>query len=230
MTVKRILIAFVGVIVLIGAGWTYYDQTHLRLTSTSPKNNSTATSSDSVYLTFNHDLDTATAQRFSIDPYIDGVATVSGNQLVFKPAFSYKFDTTYTVTVTSPKSKTNLTGKDAKVTFKVAFIPVSQQTKQQQQDGLSHTDSLEKTNPFAASLPYENTHFKIDYVPVTTETGKDFTYIITLYAIINGPADRPRYEAQLKQYKQEALDYIRSQQADPATLTITYMPTEAAAY
>jgi len=65
------------------------------------------------------------------------------------------------------------------------------------------------------------------------ETKYDLT--ITLYAILNGGVNGPpmevqeaEYYQQLKQYKQESLDWITSQGVNPANTRIQWLPPEAA--
>jgi hypothetical protein len=68
----------------------------------------------------------------------------------------------------------------------------------------SQTDLLRKY-PILSKLPVYNSHYRIDYD--LTETSQ-LSFSITLYAIINGPADRDRYLYQLQQYKAEALKFL----------------------
>lgn len=68
-------------------------------------------------------------------------------------------------------------------------------------------------------LVTENEDFKIRKL--------DNQYVITLYPIINHP-DADSYTSQLKQFKQEALNYLSKSGLDTNTLSITYEPAEAA--
>ena len=56
----------------------------------------------------------------------------------------------------------------------------------------------------------------------------DNSYVITLYAIINRPDQYDAYQDQLREYKQAALEYLKSQHVDIKTAKITYEPAEAA--
>ncbi|NCU30780.1 hypothetical protein EOM57_03155 [Candidatus Saccharibacteria bacterium] len=66
---------------------------------------------------------------------------------------------------------------------------------------------------------------------IDTETFKirelDGSYIITLYAIINRPDQSDQYYDQLKQYKQDSLDYLSKQGVDVNKVKIQYEPEEA---
>jgi hypothetical protein len=79
-----------------------------------------------------------------------------------------------------------------------------------------------KRFPFLESLPRETLHYKIDYALGTEGKPK---LLITLYPIINGPEDYPRYLDQAKQYKQEALTYLEQNGARPADFDISYTPS-----
>jgi len=85
--------------------------------------------------------------------------------------------------------------------------------------------TAEVSNNLNENLPIQTSHYRIDYE--YNQASKSYTYQITLYAIINHPSQYDNYVAQLKQYKQEALDYIRAHKENPANLTITYVPDTA---
>ena len=70
-------------------------------------------------------------------------------------------------------------------------------------------------------LVTETDEYKIRQVPSTSN------YIITLYAIINRPDQYSMYQDQLKEYKQKALDYLKSTGVNVDKATITYEPQEA---
>ena len=53
------------------------------------------------------------------------------------------------------------------------------------------------------------------------------TYTITLYAIINRPEQYDYYQDQLREYKQNALDYLRNNNVNPESVEIIYEPDEA---
>jgi type II secretory pathway component PulL len=74
-------------------------------------------------------------------------------------------------------------------------------------------------------LPQQTDHYKISYS--FNQTKKEYDYQVTLFAIINRPSEYDSYIAQLKQYKEEALSYIRSKGADPSKLNIEYLPPAA---
>ena len=90
---------------------------------------------------------------------------------------------------------------------------------------LARTDRLERDQPLSQWLPHDTPRYKIDY-HVAADGTLDLT--ITLYAILNSERQLPQYEAQLRQYKAEALDFIRSHGGDPAALRTEFRPPEAA--
>lgn len=67
----------------------------------------------------------------------------------------------------------------------------------------------------------ETDHFKIRYDKASNY------YIITLYAIINRPDQYDQYKSQLRDYKHEALDYMKQQHININKATIRYDPKEA---
>lgn len=72
------------------------------------------------------------------------------------------------------------------------------------------------------SLVTENEQYKI-----RQEDGSN-KYIITLYAIVNNPDQYSAYKDQLRQYKANALQYLKSKGVNTNTSEITYEPQEAA--
>lgn len=55
----------------------------------------------------------------------------------------------------------------------------------------------------------------------------DSTYTITLYAIINRPDQYDSYQDQLREYKQNALNYLKKSGVDVTKVKIIYEPKEA---
>lgn len=71
------------------------------------------------------------------------------------------------------------------------------------------------------SLVTENEQFKIRH------DGASDSYLITLYPIVNNPSQQSTYNDQLREYKANALDYLKKQGKDVTKLEIKYEPTEA---
>lgn len=65
----------------------------------------------------------------------------------------------------------------------------------------------------------ENEQYKIRY--------NGDSYLITLYAIINRPDQYSYYQDQLREYKQNALNYLKSKNIDVNKVKINYEPKEA---
>jgi len=91
----------------------------------------------------------------------------------------------------------------------------------------TNLSGLIETDPLVQYLPFENDHFIIS---IPDNDG----YLITLLAILNGSSDpdadlikEQNYRQELKQFKQEALDWIWSKNIDPAKLQIRWSPEEA---
>lgn len=65
----------------------------------------------------------------------------------------------------------------------------------------------------------ENEQFKIRY--------DGDKYLVTLYAIINNPDQYDSYRDQLREFKANALDYMKSKKIDINSSKIVYEPEEA---
>lgn len=111
-------------------------------------------------------------------------------------------------------------GKVSEVKFWLYTSEVSPSVfKSSSAEEQKNLSDFEKLTQF---LPYSNLHLKIEYVVV----GKEPTIKITLYAIINRPDQLENYKKQLKQYGQEALDWIKSKDIDSEKLSIKWLPSD----
>jgi hypothetical protein len=89
--------------------------------------------------------------------------------------------------------------------------------------GLAATDRLERRHRLAQALPHATAHYRIDF---TVAADGRLAVVVTLLAALNGPRELARYEADLAQYKAEALAFIAGQGDDPATYTVTFLPPD----
>ncbi len=80
---------------------------------------------------------------------------------------------------------------------------------------------LELSPTISAKLPYRGDNFYIDYSKDDKGNPK---YKITLFAIINRPSQHDSYIAQLKTYKKQALDWLKSNNIDVEKSQLEYLP------
>ncbi len=80
---------------------------------------------------------------------------------------------------------------------------------------------LIKKYPVINKLPQENLHYKVDY-SISADNKLEFT--ITLYAIINKPSQFEEYQKQLRDYKNEALKYLKDNGINTEGAKITFVP------
>lgn len=90
------------------------------------------------------------------------------------------------------------------------------------EEDIRATEEFYKKNPLVNLLPTSNNHFKIDYYQEGTA---DIKYDVILYSV--STPSQPNYLDELKQYKREALDWIKNNGVDPSTLEIRWTPKEA---
>lgn len=224
MRLKPLLIILAALATAGLVGYLLYNQLSFFIVSTFPKDNASTSASQVIQFKFNKDLDSASAQGFTLSPQVGGKITVSGRILAFTPDDPLKLNTDYMATLKSPRSSSGAVTKDVVIHFNTTYIPDSQLDPLSQRNAKSRTDKIEDSNPLLQSLPQENLDYKISY---SVNSDQSVTYTITLYATQNRPDQFDRYMAQLKQYKQEALDFIRSKGEDPTKLTIQYDPPDA---
>ena len=94
------------------------------------------------------------------------------------------------------------------------------------ESALTGVDELEQTQPLVRHLPYDHAHFAVDY---HVDEAGGLTLEVELRAILNRPEQLPAYEANLRAYKAEALEWLRSVGADPTAYPIEWRPPEVAA-
>lgn len=87
-------------------------------------------------------------------------------------------------------------------------------------------DRLERDHRLAQALPHSTPHYRIDF---TVGADGRLHVQVTLLAELNRADDVAGYQAALRRYKAEALEFIRAQGDDSASYTVTYLPPEAAA-
>ena len=92
--------------------------------------------------------------------------------------------------------------------------------------GLAATDRLEQQHQLAQALPHSTPHYRIDF---TVDGDGRLRLVVTLLAELNSSQDLAGYQAQLRRYKAEALEFIRGRADDPASYSVAYLPPEAAA-
>ena len=89
--------------------------------------------------------------------------------------------------------------------------------------GLAATDRLERQHRLAQALPHATANYRIDF---TVAADGRLAVVVTLLAVLNGPRDLARYEAEVARYRAEALAFIAAQGDDPATYTVTFLPPD----
>jgi hypothetical protein len=139
----------------------------------------------------------------------------------------------------APPASTPETGQDA-TTNTTALVPAATSTTNsptssststtisaaEAQRRLDSVDRLEQTQPITQHLPHDAPHFRVDYRVGANDA---LSLQVTLRAILNRPDQLEAYRGDLRAYKAEALDWLRSQGAEPKAYRIEWLPPEAAA-
>jgi hypothetical protein len=201
MTLRRWLILATAVAAVILAVILILRIAGLHAVSLDPENGKTTDSLHTVTIRYNYDLNPKTSDSFKISPDIAGQTTVSGNTLRFVPELTYTLGTTYTVTV-KPLTKTGLPGSQTKFTF----TP-------------DHNTVREPSGSLLKALPHDDPVFRITY---TTDADGSLTLLVEFPTV---PFEQQVQRADdIRRYKQKALDFIKQNGGDPATLKIFYSP------
>jgi hypothetical protein len=78
--------------------------------------------------------------------------------------------------------------------------------------------------PLINALPKDAPGWRIDY----RVEGERLVLTVTLRAVLNRPEQLEAYRADLRAYKDQALEWLRSRGTDPGTYPIEWRPPEAA--
>jgi hypothetical protein len=88
-------------------------------------------------------------------------------------------------------------------------------------EAIKQQDSLTTNYPFIKTLPKENSHYKIDY---SITSGNKLEFTINLFGSIDNPDQYTQYRQRLKQYKSEALQFLKVNGINSSDFKITYIP------
>lgn len=219
---KKRLIIIGAIILILVAMWLIYSALNFFTLSLTPKpGNQKASVHSNVEIAFNKEVDPKSTQEFKIEPHVTGKLTLNKNKLVFTPSSGLKLRQTYTVSWKAPRALGGQIAKDIHFSFTTAYIDFKDLSASERSKLVERTDRLEEEHPIVSKLPHEDSHYKIEY-SVTSD--QNLKLKITLYAILNRPDQYQQYKADAKQYKQEALDFLKDNDADPAKYKIEYVP------
>jgi hypothetical protein len=221
---KKYLIILGSIIVIAAIGLLVFELTHFHVRGAKPQGKAKIGTLAVVEITYNRTLDESTKDRFSITPRIPGVVTVEGSKLIFRPSESYTLGTIYSVVVLQPTDQEGTVASDTRFSFTPQYLEFSRLSDKEQEEQIEQSDSLEKDYPVVKYLPQETLNYKLDY---RLSNEDKIVLTIALYAIYNGEGQEAQYNEQLRAYKKEALDFLRSKGEDPNRYEIEYTPEEA---
>lgn len=124
-------------------------------------------------------------------------------------------------TIKNPKEKQKIkTGKRAIAISAEDYIEKKTEVNFSSRE--SKVVKVELKRDISKYLPENNDHFKAEFI---RENDKSF-YRVTLYAIFNRPDQLDEYRSQLKEYKKEALEWLKEKGIEPSNSDIQWTPEE----
>jgi len=221
---KKIIIITVGIIILAFLAYLiYYFAKPLQIIKITPGSNDKFVGLDTqIMVEFDRKY---WLNRFDIvvGPEITNYKlSKKGNKFVVTFSENLKSNQTYNVNLSSNITVLYESKKTKNINF--SFTTAEGLTEELYDANLE--DYYQKY-PLTKVTPYQNEHFGIDWPNDQGVT------IITLNAIFNAGVNGPpieeqeaNYKAELSQYKQEALDWIKSKGVDPDKIQIQWSPSD----
>ena len=198
--------------------------------------NSLVRNRDPITLTFSKPLDqNIDLASLSLDPTVFGIFELdeqSATQITFTPLEDYVAGTTYTLDLGTVIDGTGLELRgDESVSFSGFNIRFNGLDEEEQQALIAEQEPIDQKYPILSLLPRNAPEYRLNYTFNTPdfilEVGDSQENVVELHLEVYGTFSNEipdKYEFQLAQNKQVALDYLRDNGINPDDFTIIYTP------
>lgn len=201
---KRWILIGAAIFAVVLLAWSIYSAATFHVTKFTPANNQETDFIQDVVIEFNQPVSPQSSSALHIEPAVIGTASVDKNKLMFTPINAYTINQVYTVTVSGARSQSGQQAPSIKFYFKP-----------------THPREHKLPAQLVKALPHATAHYTITY---TINPNQTLNIFITPLAILNRPDQLPQYEADLRQYKKEAIQYLIDNGGDLNSLNIFVDP------
>lgn len=223
---KKALITL-GIILMIGLiGWGIYSLSIFRVSDTSPANGSTISRGQAtIVISFNRDIQPVNLENqiISSDNIIYGVST-NKNQLIIQTR-DLKLDTKYSIALKNITSTKNEVIKLYTYTFTNKYVAYNEQSKSQQDQQLQNQGKGNIEDIALQVLPISTDTYYISSELLDQPQGDKKIKIIIALLITD---QQTTNTGLVRQYKQQALDFLKQKGINLDNYVVEYSPPEAA--
>jgi hypothetical protein len=230
---KKIFIpaAVILVIILIGLALYYvWKSSSLQIVSTTPKNNEITLGTSAIDFNFSKDINEVEFEKNIEDPnkIISGISLKDTKTLSIKLGELSK-DTKYSITLKNITSKDGDILKEYKFDFYPRAIDFKDLSEEEKRRQIEETDKNTYQDPLENALPYETNNYKITYLTPSEDTDVPATITITMKFFEPGDealpattAEKQEYLNNIRKYRTEAIDYLKSNGIDVNNYVMEY--------
>lgn len=230
---KKILIpiAVILVILLITVAVYYaWKNSSLQIVSTTPKNNEVTLGTSAIDFRFSKEINIVEFEKNIEDPskIISGIGLKDSKTLSIKLGELSK-DTKYSITIKNITSKNGEVLKEYKFDFYPRDIDFKDLSEEEKRRQIEETDKTTYQDPLENVLPHETKDYKITYLTPSESIEMPATITITMKffepgstAVPATPAEKQEYLNNLRRYRTEALEYLKSNGIDVSSYVMEY--------
>ena len=223
---KIIIWIIIIILALATAGFIYYRVAVFQVTSTNPANGTNfSAGSITVTMNFNKDLQTNNPnQKVNASANIIKNTQIEGNKLIIN-LINLQINTNYQIELQNMTSTDNQVISSFVYKFKNNYVHYDQLSNDLKKQFQQSTDKGNTEDPALKATPHTTSTYSITTEILSQPNAKGKTINLTIALLV------PNYEqnntTKLKDYKTQALDYLKSKGVDPNNYVIKYFPTAA---
>lgn len=218
MKIIRKLIPLAILLSILVCAWLIWSNSVFRLVSTTPSlKKEVPTSTTSIVLKFNKELDASkiTSDSITINPNIKKGYSVSKDTITINLT-KLNEKTKYNLTISKLVALNGKSIQDLQFDFKGIYVPFGDLSGSEQNQQINTVDP----HGITTVLPYETDNYYIDYVDCVQKNP-----CISIEMKFNVPESYykdPRYLADVSKYRKEAVKYLEENNIETTNYTLSY--------
>lgn len=230
MNQKKLLIIIFGALALfIFGAYKIWENAQFRVLQTTPSiTNTISTSTSVIKIDFSHDLSDEVAYNHTL--ILDGQSIVNEverhERSLYIRIFELEEGKTYKISFAPIKSTNGNTIDKLRLEFKAVFIPYERLSQAQKELEAGETDRFEAEDPVLEFIPYSTLGYSLEPVNGVSEEGS-YELLINLKIFLSN-ADRGYEQEATEAYKNQAFEYLRSNDINPESYKFNYLVQQPA--